>query len=72
MGVFTIYALFGDDARILSSTKSADNVFDAFTLMSMVIFAVEIGMTLYVDKKYKWSFFFWLDVISTISLILDL
>jgi len=72
IGVFTIYALFGDDIRIMATTASADIVFDVFTIIALLAFTLEIIFTLIVDKKYLWSFFFWLDLISTISLILDL
>lgn len=72
VGIFTIYALFGDDFRVMSTTQYADIYFDVFTLIALASFTVEITFTIISDKKYLWSFFFWLDLISTISLILDL
>ena len=52
--------------------KDADIFFDVLTIISLVVFAVEIIMSWIVKDDYKFSFFFWLDVISTLSLILDI
>lgn len=72
MTVFIIYALFADDVRILAFSKPADIVFDVFSFIAIAIFAFEIMLNLVVRKEYQWSFFFWLDVISTLSIILDI
>ncbi|EER12048.1 conserved hypothetical protein [Perkinsus marinus ATCC 50983] len=40
--VTTIYALFGDDIRVSSTSQSADNIFDIFTTISLIIFTIEV------------------------------
>lgn len=72
VSIFTIYALFGDDFRILVTSKGADNVFNGILMVCMVIFIFEIFLSVKVVKGYFNSFFFWLDVISTVTLVLDL
>ena len=68
----TIYALFADDFRIICTMKSTDNVFDGFTFFCFAMFFVEIILSIFVKKGYAFSFFFYLDLISTFSLIIDI
>ena len=42
MTIITIYALFGDDIRILVTDKDGDPVFYVITIISMVFFTIEI------------------------------
>jgi len=35
-------------------------------------FTLEILLTVYGDPEYLWSFFFWLDLLSTLTLIFDI
>lgn len=72
ISLFTIYALFGDDIRLLATPKSSDPAFDALTIICFILFCLEILLSLGVKKGYLFSFFFWLDVISTATLILDI
>ena len=67
-----IYSLISDDVRILSFSKSSDNIFDSFTILAICLFTFEIVISIFVNHSYFNSFFFWLDTISTITLILDL
>jgi hypothetical protein len=73
MTMITIYALFFDDLRVILFTKNEDDIFYAFTTFSFVCFSFEIIITCYCKPdKYPYTFFFWLDVISTVSLIPDI
>jgi hypothetical protein len=51
---------------------NGDIVFDVITISCLVAFTFEIIITIIVKDDYLWSFFFFLDLISTISLILDI
>lgn len=42
MTIITIYALFGDDIRILTTNKDGDEFFWVFNIISMVAFTLEI------------------------------
>lgn len=69
---FTLYALFADDFRIISTMKETDYIFDGFTITCFIMFFIEIILSLFVKSNYLFSFFFWLDLISTMSLIIDI
>lgn len=42
MTVITIYALFGDDIRILSTDKNGDPYFWVINIAAMVFFTIEL------------------------------
>jgi len=70
--VLTVYALFGDDIRLAGTEKPADYVFDCITVVSMSIFSLEILVCTIGKVGYLFGFFFWLDIMSTITLLLDI
>lgn len=72
MSLVTVFALIGDDIRVISTTKDADNYFFAAMTLSFVLFACEIITTTVVIDDFKYSFFFYLDIIATLSLINDI
>lgn len=72
MLVVTIFALFGDDFRLAVFTKTADDGFSAAMIVCLILFGFEIIMAFISKPEYRFSFFFWLDVLSTISLIFDI
>lgn len=68
----TVYALFGDDIRVMATNKNADPYFDAFTIIAIIIFGTEIILSVIAKKDYFLSFFFYLDIVSTVSLVFDI
>merc|ERR1719399_1890246 len=66
VGLFTVFSLYGDDIRAGYFFKESDWYFYAS------FFAWELTMQCIVVEGYKGSFFFWLDVVATGSLILDI
>lgn len=71
MAFLTIYALFGDDIRLLAFTKSADDAFYTFTCVCIAFFVFELVIASIAKDDYIFGFFFWLDLIATISLLMD-
>ena len=71
MTLVTVYALFFDDIRIIAFPKYADNFFFTITFIGICCFTAEILFASYAKKEYLYSFFFWLDIVSTISMIPD-
>jgi len=67
-----LYALFADDLRQILLDNRTDTLFDVFTFICLVAFSLEICLYWYVDKAYRWSLFFFLDVVSTASFIINL
>jgi len=64
--------LFQDDLRVIVGTKSIDPYFYYITFVCFGIFLIEIGISSYAKQDYLNSFFFYLDLISTITLLLDI
>lgn len=71
MAAVTIFALFGDDFRLWFTTKKADVWIDGALIVSLVAFTVEILVNSCVVDDFKYSFFFWLDIIATVSIMVD-
>lgn len=71
ISVLTIYSLFFDDFRTAFFEPSTDLVFDSIGLTIMTIFVLEIVLSSFIIDGYFLSFFFFLDVISTASIIFD-
>lgn len=72
MTIVTIFALFGDDFRLWFFDSWIDPYFTASLIISLVIFAVEILINSCVVDDFKYSFFFWLDIVAALSLIVDI
>jgi hypothetical protein len=72
MTSLTVYALFGDDLRLLATPKSADEIFYGISVVCLAFFAAEVVMASLVKEAYWLGFFFWLDVVATVSLIPDI
>ena len=70
--ILTLFVLFGDDVRLLVLPPSADIYFGIVTTICFFIFSFELAATCYIRKDYKFSFFFWLDVIALVSLLPDI
>ncbi|OMJ77930.1 hypothetical protein SteCoe_22364 [Stentor coeruleus] len=72
MNIATIYVLFGDDIKLLGFAKSADDAFSSLVVVCLFLFSLELILSFIYKPAYKWSFYFWLDLIATLSLIIDL
>lgn len=68
----TLYALTGDDIRLICTNRPMDSTFDVIVIICLVVFTVECVLSCIGKEDYYLSFFFMLDVISTATLILDL
>ena len=67
-----LYALFSDDLKLAFFPKEADPVFNVLTCLALVLFSIEIMLNALCQDNYFNSFYFWLDVVSTITLVADI
>lgn len=72
MMVITIWALFGDDIKYLTTDTSSQPAFEGITIFCLVTFTLELVALSVCKKDYIFGFYFWLDLIATASLILDI
>ena len=72
MTLITIYALIASDIKVIAFDVDADPVFIVITCISMAMFLIELILSSIGKDGYWLSFFFWLDLIATFSLITDI
>ena len=72
MTLVTLFALIGDDIRLWAFWKVSDPYFFSGMILAMVLFGAEILMNTVVVDDFKYSFFCWLDIIATFSLVPDI
>jgi hypothetical protein len=72
MLIITIYALIGEDLRLLYFRQESDTTFMNLNIATLSIFSLEICLSCFAKKDYFNSFFFWLDIISTVSIVTDI
>ena len=70
--VLTLFALFAEDFRIATSSKGADDAFSSIICFIFAVYTIEIILNTLSEDRYLFSFYFWLDIISTLSLLLDM
>lgn len=72
MMMATIYVLFISDIKSAFINKDADFILNITQTICFALFSLEVILASLVQKDYIFSFFFWLDLISTISLLQDI
>ena len=69
--MLVVYSLIADYFRIIIFRKSGDIYFDIITIFVFFSFVFEIVIYLITVKNYSCSFYFFIDIISTLLLIVD-
>lgn len=67
----TIWALFSDDIRQAAVTAQEDNVFYVLIMICFGVFVLEVILSSIAVNDYFLGFYFWLDIISTLTILLD-
>lgn len=70
--VKTLFIMFIHDIQMGFISPSYDEIIDILQTITFFFFLLEIVLTSIAKEDYLNSFFFWLDVISTISIIQDI
>ena len=81
--IFTVIALYGDDMRFQFYTQyhiyfpvemyiDVDLIYLILILTCFLVFLAEFMLSIVVIKGYTLSFFFWLDLVSLLSLLSDI
>ena len=70
--ILTVFVLFVEDFRLAFSSKSADDAFSSIICFIFAVYTIEIILNTLSEDKYLLSFYFCLDIISTVSLLLDM
>lgn len=72
MGLVTVFVLIGDDIKSIAAPYWVDEGFDIAKTICFAFFWIEIFLSSIAKADYLWSFFFWLDILSTVSLFQDI
>lgn len=72
MLIATMFVLFASDIKLAALRTRVDYTFNVISLVCFGLFILEILLASYADEKYPFSFFFWLDLIATISIIQEI
>ena len=72
MFLLTIFALFGDDIRNAACGPGADNYFYAVAAACFAAFLLDLALSSWLRPGFFGSFYFVLDLLSTLSLIPDI
>ena len=71
MTFLTVYILFADDMKMIFTSINADWYFSLICVIIMGIFTLEFIISSFVVEEYFLGFYFWLDFVSVISMLLD-
>jgi hypothetical protein len=72
MTAVVMFSLFGSDIKMMAFDKTQDATFDALTTIALLLFIFEIVSVSLVNDGYFLGFYFWLDLVSTASMITDI
>ena len=72
MMLVTFYSLFCVDIKFLVYEKDADYTFMILTSIALAFFLLELILSCIGKEGYLNSFYFYLDLISTLSLVTDI
>ena len=72
MTVITIYSLFFDDIRSIAFSLDVDPIMYGISAGVLGCFLLEIVIACIVVDDYFLSFFFWLDVVASLSMVADI
>jgi hypothetical protein len=68
----TVYVLFAESLKDLILPKNFDFVHSIIIIMIITIFLFEFLISYFCLNNYPFSFYFWLDLISILSMFLDI
>lgn len=72
MMIITLYVLFLNDIKYAFLSPSLDSIFKIIDIFSLICFLVELILAIVFQDNYNLSFYFWLDLVSTISLVIEI
>jgi len=71
MTILTVLTLWGDDCRLAMTPKEHDAWMLIVNLIATIAVVVVFFVSSVFQEGYKWSFYFWLDMVAALSLLAD-
>ncbi len=72
MAILTLYSIFAIDIEKAFFGQHAAYIFGYVHIVCIVIFLMDMVLSWICKLDFKWSFYFWIDVISTTSMIMEI
>ena len=73
IGILLMLSLFISDSWILGNAPDSSNdILYGILLAIFIVFSIEQTFLCFVQDGYFLSFFFWMDLIGTLSILLDI
>ena len=72
MLVITLFVLFASDLQSAILPSSIDDFFNTIQLICLFLFIIELLLAILFLDNYNLTFYFWLDLISTLSLVIEI
>ena len=72
MAILTVYSIFAIDIEKTFFGQEAAYIFGYVHIISIAIFLFDAVLSWVCKEEYKWSFYFWIDVISTASMAMEI
>jgi hypothetical protein len=72
MALLTVYSIFAIDIEKSSFDLQSAYIFGVAHIVAISFFVIEIMLHIISLKDYRLSFYFWIDIISTISMTLEI
>ncbi len=70
--ILTVYSMFANDIRLIFNSKEQDIYFQIIIIVIYFLFMIDIIIQCFVKKGYVGGFYFWFDIISTFTLLIDI
>ena len=71
MMTLALWSMFSGDINSLFFPDDSQIIIDSITVVILSIFAIDIILCIFFIPKYKFSYYFWFDLISTILIITE-
>jgi len=71
MALMTLYVVFGEELKLAAFPPSADIGLEALTIVCLGVFLAEIALSSAARPHFFLSFYFWVDLVATLSLFVE-
>lgn len=72
MALLTVYSIFAIDFVKSLSNQPTAYIFGYIHIVVISIFGLEMVLNGLIKQRYIFSFYFWIDVVSTISMVMEI
>jgi hypothetical protein len=72
MALLTVYSIFAIDIEKSYFGQQSAYIFGYVHIVAITIFTIEMTLSSIGREGYKCSFYFWIDAISTLSMVMEI